>query len=515
MIWWKNWINALKRSLKWIKEFKLRHKAWPIKFLTISLYAKAHALQKKLTNFSWRHRKEALGTLFTRYRDVFRFWWKQRNEFKMPELKVHEAEFLPAILALQNQPVSPVGRLVAKILLTLISISLAWSILGKMDIIVVGQGKIIPGGRTKTIASVEVAKVAGLYVEEGQAVKKGQLLIALDSQGPQSEVNKAEGDRQLALLQIERSKALLEALLNNTTPKLAPIEGIERHFFQQEVLHLQAIWRDYVDKRDRILSQIKRYGDALPMAIQRAHDYQVLAKDRDVSVHSYYEKEQERIELQGKLEDAKTQLKALKAETAKTAQDDLYQSTRIWSGAVQDIHKAQAHTQQLNLVSPVDGVVQQLSVHTVGGVVPPAQPLMLIVPNQYNVEFEAYIENKDIGFIQEGQSAQVKLDAYDYSRFGTIGAIVSHVSRDAVDFSGNGPVNTEVDSKKDSSSGAKGLLYAVKVRLQRSTLVIDGKEMPIKPGMSGGVEIRTGERRIISYLLSPLITHAHESLIER
>jgi hemolysin D len=243
-----------------------------------------------------------------------------------------------------------------------------------------------------------------------------------------------------------------------------------------------------------------------------------LAKDRDVSVHSYLEKEQDRIELQGKLDDVKTQLASLTTETAKTAQDDLYQATRIWSGAVQESNKAFAHREQLRIVSPVDGVVQQLSIHTVGGVVPAAQPLMLIVPSVHTVELEAYVENKDIGFITEGQSAQVKIDAYDYTKYGALSAIVSHVSRDAVDFSGNGTgqlVGKESGSNKDGAPGSKGLMYAVKVSLQNPMMLVDGKNRPITPGMSASVEIKTGERRIISYALSPLITHAHEGLSER
>ena len=317
---------------------------------------------------------------------------------------------------------------------------------------------------------------------------------------------------------MERSKALLQALSTNKEPKLESIEGVNTAFYQSEVKHLQDLWNDYIAKRSRISSQIKRFDDALQLAAQKAKDYAVLAKDHDVSVHAYLEKEQARIDLQGQLDDAKTQLISLMTETRKTAQGELYHSTRIWSGAVQDIYKAAARSEQLRIVSPVDGVVQQLTVHTIGGVVPAAQPLMLIVPNQRNVELEAYVENKDIGFMQEGQGAQVKIDAYEYSKYGTIPAVMTHVSRDAVDFSGSGMgqlASKDAESQKDGRSGARGLMYAVKVKLQKPTIHVDGKDMPLSPGMTGSVEIKTGERRIIQYVLSPLITHARESLNER
>src|SRR5262245_5591564 len=122
---------------------------------------------------SVRHRVQAWGALWRRYREVFSYFWARRDELDMPALQAHEAEFLPAALSLQAQPVSPAGRWVARVLIALIVVALAWSILGHIDIIVNAQGKVIPSQRTKTIASVEVASVRALHVEEGQAVRAG------------------------------------------------------------------------------------------------------------------------------------------------------------------------------------------------------------------------------------------------------------------------------------------------------------------------------------------------------
>jgi hemolysin D len=392
---------------------------------------------------------------------------------------------------------------------------LLWSIFGKIDIIVNGQGKIIPAGRTKTIASVEIAKVSALHVREGDIVKEGDLLIELDARGPDSERNKADSVRQLGLLQMERSKALLDSLTKNSTPVLAEVADVDTALYRNEAKHVVDQWDEYIAKRNRISSQIKRYSDAYAIAARRAKDYQELAKDRDVSMHAYLEKEQARADLEGQLNEAKMQLIALTAETRKTAQDDLHQATRIWSEATQDAYKAASHSEQLKIVSPVNGVVQQLSVHTVGGVVPATQPLMLIVPDQRTVELEAYVDNKDIGFLKEGDLAQVKIDAYEYTKYGTIPAVVTHISRDSVDFSGNGMGQLAGKSAEGKAESSKGLLYAVKVQLQQQSLPIAGRSMPLLPGMSGSVEIKTGERRIIEYVLSPLIATARESLHER
>jgi hemolysin D len=464
---------------------------------------------------SLHHRTEAIKELLERYREAFYFWWERRKQLDLPDLKAHEAEFLPAALSLQAIPVSPAGRWVARILIGFIFLILLWSIFGKVDIIVNGQGKIIAGGYTKTIASVETAKVVGLFVEEGQHVIAGDLLIELDARGADSDRNKAEGDRQLALLQMERSKALLSAIQTNTPPVLSPIQGVDEAHYQSAVSHMNDQWGEYSAKKARITSQVKRYSAALPLATRRANNYAELAKDRDVSEHAYFEKEQARIEILGQLDDAKTQLASLTSETRKTLQDELYQATRIWSGAAQEVNKAAAHSEQLRIMAPVDGTIQQLAVHTIGGVVPAAQTIMVLVPDSQSVELEAYIENKDIGFLRDGQQAQVKIDAYEYTKYGTVPAIVSHVSRDAIDFSSNGSGSISNKDPQANKEGSKGLLYAVKVSIDKPSILVDGREMPLTPGMTANVEIKTGERRIIEYILSPLITHGRESLHER
>jgi hemolysin D len=262
-------------------------------------------------------------------------------------------------------------------------------------------------------------------------------------------------------------------------------------------MHLQDQWQDYQAKRQRIESEVQRLKRTLPLARQRAADYAELAKSHDVSQHAWLEKEQARIEMEGQLRDAKHQLASLISETRKSAQEALNDATRLVASTQKEAQRAAVHGELLRLTSPVDGTVQQLVVHTVGGVVPAAQPLMQIVPKNAPVEMEAFIENKDVGFVQTGQEAQVKVDTFEYTKYGTIAARVSHVSQDAIQ-----------DEKR-------GLIYAVKVSLLEPTMNIDGRQVVLSPGMSGSVEIKTGSRRVIEYVLSPLLQHTRESLRER
>jgi len=444
------------------------------------------------------HRLGAIRELMRRYCTVFKHFWNIRHSMRGPVLNEEEADFLPAALSLQEKPVSPTARLTARILMTLVVVLIGWSILGKVDIIVNATGKIIPSGRTKTIASVDVAAVSALHVFEGKQVKAGDILIELDSSAADSEHDKAVGDATVATVQMARSRAMITAINSMTPPKLQPkMDGISDAEREAAQSQLNGQYADFKAKLDRIDGEISRYSQALPLATQRANDYKILKVDHDVSEHAWEEKEQARIDLAGQLTDARNQRGALISQTRKEAYDALTEGSKLAASSSQDARRAGEHSKLLQLTAPVDGTVQQLNVHTVGGVVPAAQPLMQIVPRANKVEVEAFLENKDVGFVQEGQAVAVKIDTFEYTKYGTIPAIVTTVSRDAIQ-----------DEKK-------GLIYSVKITLDRSQINVEGKTMPLSAGMSVTAEIKTGTRRIIEYVLSPLIQHQHESLNER
>jgi len=446
---------------------------------------------------SLRHRLAAYRELWQRYRTVFTHFWGERHNLGGGMFNETEAEFLPAALALQEKPVSSTARWTARLLIFMISVALTWSIVGKMDIIVNAKGKVIPSSHTKTIASVEVAAVRALYVNEGQAVKAGDTLIELDTSTPQAEHDKARSDEALARLQIARSQALIDAVDQLRPPVLAHIEGISDAQWQDAQRQLEGQYQDFHAKLARTEGDIARFTEALPLATKRADDYKALLVNHDVAEHAWIEKEQARMDIAAQLADAKKQRMMIITQTRKDAHDVLTDGVRIAGDSQQDAKRAGDHARLLTLKAPVNGTVQQLTAHTVGGVVPAAQPLMLIVPKDNQVEVEAMMENKDIGFVQEGQAAEVKIDAFEYTKYGTIPAHVTHVSRDAID-----------DEKK-------GLIYSVKITLDKSSIFVDGKDVPLTAGMSADVEIKTGERRIIEYILSPLIQHQRESLHER
>jgi hemolysin D len=446
---------------------------------------------------SLNHKVAAYADLLQHYRATFRHHWQHRSLHEADLFTQQEAEFLPSAISLQEQPVSPAARLVGRTLMVLVATALIWSIVGKVDIIVNATGKIIPSGRTKTIGSVDVASVRAIHVEEGQKVKAGEVLIELDSSASDAERDKAIGDVTQAKLEVARSRALIHAVDTLIAPTLPTLPDVPEADRKREQHHLDGQYLDFLTKLKKLNADIQQFEQALPIATKLAHDYKTLSDSHDVSYHAYLEKEQARIQLVGQLDDAKNQRATLVADTKYQAYETLTQGEKLASESQADALKAGSHSKLLKLRSPIDGTVQQLMVHTVGGVVPAAQPLMQIVPSRSVIEVEGKIKDKDVGFVKEGQSVEVKIDAFEYTKYGTIPGHVVHVSKDAVE-----------DDKKNLS-------YLVDIDLDQSFMMVDGHKKPLGDGMSVNAEIKTGSRRIIEYILSPVLQNVHESINER
>lgn len=459
----------------------------------------------------------AWGELVKRYRSHFAWFWKQRHAMTPPPLKADEAEFFPAALALQLAPVSPTARWTARVLMVLIVFLVLWTVLGKVDIIVAASGKIIPSSHAKTIASAETARIAHIYVTDGQTVRSGEPLVSLDTQIIDHEKMRAEVGQDTAALQVARSRALLASIAANKFTGLN--DSDTEHLSPEKVAdarhQLASQWLNIESRLQELEGEVTRYSQQFPLVRERAQNYKALAQNHDVSVASWQEKEQEMIELTGKLASARHQRETFIAETRKKTEDELNDGLRQQAEAHEDVQRASAHKTQLQLIAPVDGTVQQLSVHTIGGVVTAAQPLMVIVPRQNQIEIEAIVENKDIGFVHKGQHAAVKIEAFDYTKYGMMRGVVTYVSRDAMNAGTNSAGDNPSASHGDSAPKTQNSQYAIHIRLDHETMDIDGHPSALRPGMSASIEIKTGSRRVIEYFLSPLIQHAHESLNER
>lgn len=444
-----------------------------------------------------RHRAAAWAQLQRRYAHVFRHYWQNRKNLDGKLFSEDEAAFLPAALAIQERPVSPGARMLGRLIVALIVLMTVWAVLGEIDVVANASGKVISSSRAKTIAAVETASVTAIHVTEGQAVTAGQTLVELDAGVIEAERDKAMGERAAALLQTARAKAMIEAVSSLHPPRMATVSEASPEKNADARRHLASQYRDFEMRLRHLEGEIDRYSRTLPLVTERASNLHDLERDNYVSRHAYLEKEQVRLETEAQLNDARNRRAALIADALRQANESLTEGLRTAAALQLDAARAESRRKLLTLRAPVDGTVQQLALHTVGGVVPAAQPLMMIVPGDGVVEVEALVENKDVGFVREGQDAEVKIAAFDYTKFGTIPSRVAHLSRDAV------------------QDEHKALMYSAKIALARSYIDVQGARMPLSPGMAVDVEIKTGSRRVIEYVLSPLLQHRRESFHER
>lgn len=467
----------------------------------------------------------AINEFVRRHGEVWRHAWQQRHQMTPPRRLPHELQFLPAALALQETPVSPAPRVAMWLLIGFMLIALLWAIVGRIDIVATAQGRIVPGGRTKTIQSLQTASVKRIHVSDGQAVSAGDLLVELDPTVAHADARRLAVELEAARLAAARSRAMLAVLEGRSdAPDPRPAD-IDESAWQASQRLLASQLGEFRARVARIEAEVIRrqaslaatgalvdkLEQTLPIARQRAMDLKDLAERKFVSRHGYLEREQVRIEHEGdlanlsarrreieaSLREADSQKTEVVAQVRRATLDTLNRALQQQASLEQELAKADLQGRLTLLRAPVAGTVQQLAIHTESGVVTPAQPLMMIVPRDQLLEVEAFLENKDIGFIRTGQQAEVKVESFPFTKFGTIAATVSSVSHDAI------------------SDEKRGLVYSTRVQLQRHTVQVDGAAVALSPGMAVAVEIKTGRRRVIEYFLSPLIAYANESLRER
>jgi hemolysin D len=471
---------------------------------------------------------QAFAGLLARYARVTKQAWQARQELAPAARTPLEREFLPAALELAETPAPVLPRAVLWTIVGALLFTLLWSMIGRVDLIAVATGKVIAADKTKTIQPVETAVVRRILVTDGQVVKAGQVLIELEAAATATGAETARNRDALTAARLEAARyealAKVSSGAGASASFRAPADAPE-HLAQAEARAMQSQYHEHraklaaldaeIAKRNAELGSsrelVAKLAQTVPIAQRRAEDYRNLMKQSFISQHGYLEREQARIEQERDLAFQEARIKELAAavEEARRRRDSLVaEFARTAVGAKTDADKraaqlehevVKAHTRELQqtLVAPVDGTVQQLAVHTIGGVVTPAQTLLVISPSDYQAEIEAILENKDVGFVKAGQRAEVKIETFPFTRYGTLAGTVTFVSSDSVP-----------DEKR-------GLIYQARVKLEQGTLRVDDRDVTLTPGMAVTAEISTGRRRVIEFFLDPIRKTVSEGLRER
>lgn len=427
--------------------------------------------------------------------------------------RVSETAFLPAVLEVIERPVSPTARASAWVLMIGLVATIIWLVFGRIDVVATAQGKLIPTGNVKLIQSAGSGTVRAIYVQDGDRVRAGQPLLDMDPTLSGADLAQSQKALLSAELDVARNRSIANGLVGRgvdlafaeqNSPRVIETQ---RSLVRAQLAEVEANVSSLQEARNSALAdaraataQIDRYSQTTPildreieamnqldakgyapglrlLELQRQRRQEV--GDRQVAVEQRAKNLDDAAKIARQIVDVReTARRTVLADLSKSEADAILRH--------EDVVKAERRNTLQRLVAPVAGTVQQLVLHTIGGVVEPAKTLMVIVPADSRLEVEARVLNKDAGFVHEGQPVSVKIDAFPFTRFGMVPGHLRGMSRDAV-----------VDAKT-------GATYAARIALDRTGIDVDGRQALLTPGMTVAADIRTGKRRIVSYLLSPL-----------
>ena len=421
-----------------------------------------------------------------------------------------------------------------------------WACLSKVDLIATAQGKIIPTGHTKIVQPLETGVVRAIHVQDGQTVKAGDVLIEIDTTVSQAERDRLQKELLGLQLDIARLKAALK-MAEDPAADFVPPEGaspqqvaLQRSQLISQVQEIRAKLMGLDQQiaqnegnRAAVQATVDKLVKSIPLLKERARMRETLSKKGYGSKLDTLSAEQDLVEHQqelqvqeGRLKEASAGVASLQeqrqqteAEFKQKTLDELSQDEQKAASTQEQLVQAAQKYKLQTLTAPVDGTVQQLPVHTEGGVVTPAQPLLTIVPADSHLEIEAMVSNRDIGFVHEGQEVEIKVDTFNFTKYGLIQGKVLSVSRDAI--MQEKPVSSSPGSTEPGSSGtgsdphSQEPAYAARISLDRSQMQVDGHFENLSPGMAVTAEIKTGSQRVIQFLLSPLYKGKQEAFHER
>ncbi len=463
-------------------------------------------------------------SLFARHLGVLRESLRLQKEEDKTRTELAETEFLPAALEVLETPPHPVARGLLWALLAFVGIALVWSIFGHIDVVAVAQGKIIPRGRVRIIQAADAGVVRAIHVVDGTSVRAGEPLIVLDPTMSEAEAAQARESKLVAAIDRARAQALVRAAGGGKVRFDVP-EGLRpEEIATQENLvaarvaeHRTAVAALREDQTQRssdlamVSAEVTKLEQQLPLAESQLSSLEALegpgvvprlkvaeVKERVVGMRQDLVIRREELTKQrAALAGVASQIAKLESEFRAKALDALNEADANFRLRAEEVKKANDKASLTVLTSPIDGTVAQLSVHTLGAVVKPADALLVVVPKGEELIVEAMVLNKDIGFVREGQPAQVKLEAFPFTRYGIIHGTVERISRDAIE-------NEDL-----------GLVFPCLVKLSLPYIEIANRRVPISPGYAATAEIRTNDRRIIEFLLSPLSRRMQEAGRER
>ena len=449
---------------------------------------------------------------------------------EVPYATADALDFAPTILKSQLEPPSPLPRFVLYTLLVLFGIMLAWALVGRLDIVAVAQGKLVPQSYLKVVQPAESGIVREILVKEGDEVAQGQILMRMDAQLSAADGRALSNEVALRRLQVRRIDAELGGGTMTRNPQDTP-----ELFGQVEAQHRarREAHRDVLDAERALLAKAQedlkaaveleaKLGRTAPIYEEQERAWALLAREGFAGRLMVLERQKSRIENEQDLRMQEHTVASLKAAITQSEKRiaqitsnyrQQLQNERLEAEAqlhklTQDWDKQQHRTALLDLRAPQAGIVKDLATHTAGTVVSPGTVLLTLVPHDEPLLAEVWVSNVDSGFIEVDQKVKIKLDAYPFQKYGMLDGIVRHVTYDATDKA------SDVAPERKPSR-ALVTYYRALVALNAAQLEAQGLRYKLTPGMQVAAEVHLGSRPVIEYLLSPIQKTLHEAGRER
>jgi hemolysin D len=438
-------------------------------------------------------------------------------------LRSEESDYMCGVDRIIKAPLPATSQLLIMSFLLLFILVLLWGVFSKVDIVSTAQGKSVTSSRIQLIQSPQLAIVERIFVKEGQHVMKGQLLVKLD----RKQLDSQQRDAYAKVSQFKAKRQRIRALISAAKQKIAPVYPLEADSpeeIRESHLMLDS-WATYRSKLasntnhhdgrlavvNRIKADINRLNKLIPFSRKKVRRNQQLYKKGGINLNELELSKESLIDRQSSLKVFKQELNEALAELSQSSHDvnafteqfinnlslEMVDVEQTLLSAEEESIRASVQINQFNLSAPVAGIVKDIMVNTEGGVVQPAEILMQIIPENVPLEVEAKILNRDIGFVHQGQNVKVKVDTFNFTKYGAIEGIIKHLAQDTTEDEELGPV------------------YLALVELERDTVKVGERTARLVPGMTMAVDIYVGQRRIIEYILNPVLRYQDEVMRER